>query len=332
MKNNQICIGLESTAHTFGASIVDTDGNIISDVKDIYKAPKGSGIHPREASRHHSNIANEVIQRAIEQAKIKYTELDIISYSAGPGIGPCLRVGATAARALSLKLNKPLVPVNHAIGHIELGCLLTRTTDPVNLLVSGGHTMILGFNSGKWRVFGETLDLTIGQLIDQIGRYAGYSSPAGVTIEKLASESENFLRLPYSVKGNDVSFSGILTSAKKMIDKGEKIEDVCFSLQETSYAMLAEVTERALSFLEKKEVIITGGVAASTRLKEMLEVMCKERGSKLSVIPRNYAGDCGAQIAWTGILAYNSGIKVSVEESWVKQSWRLDRVDVKWRK
>ena len=229
MKNNQICIGLESTAHTFGASIVDTDGNIISDVKDIYKAPKGSGIHPREASRHHSNIANEVIQRAIEQAKIKYTELDIISYSAGPGIGPCLRVGATAARALSLKLNKPLVPVNHAIGHIELGCLLTRTTDPVNLLVSGGHTMILGFNSGKWRVFGETLDLTIGQLIDQIGRYAGYSSPAGVTIEKLASESKNFLRLPYSVKGNDVSFSGILTSAKKMIDKGEKIEDVCFS-------------------------------------------------------------------------------------------------------
>ena len=96
--------------------------------------------------------------------------------------------------------------------------------------------------------------------------------------------------------------------------------------------MLAEVTERALSFLEKKEVIITGGVAASTRLKEMLEDMCNERDSELSVIPRNYAGDCGAQIAWTGILAYNSGTKVSVDESWVKQSWRLDRVDVKWRK
>ena len=247
MKAGQICIGLESTAHTFGASIVDADGNIFSDVKDIYKAPKGSGIHPREASRHHSNIANEVIQKAIDEAKVKYTELDIVSYSAGPGIGPCLRVGATAARALSLKLNKPLVPVNHAIGHIELGCLLTGTTDPVNLLVSGGHTMILGFNSGKWRAFGETLDLTIGQLIDQIGRYAGYSSPAGATIEKLASESENYLRLPYSVKGNDVSFSGMLTSAKKMIDKGEKVEDVCFSLQETAYAMLAEVTERALS-------------------------------------------------------------------------------------
>ena len=281
---------------------------------------------------HHSNIANEVIQKAIDQAKIKYTELDIVSYSAGPGIGPCLRVGATAARALSLKLKKPLVPVNHAIGHIELGCLLTSSTDPVNLLVSGGHTMILGFNSGRWRAFGETLDLTIGQLIDQIGRYAGYSSPAGATIEKLANESENYLRLPYSVKGNDVSFSGMLTSAKKMIDKGEKIEDVCFSLQETSYAMLAEVTERALSFLEKKEVIITGGVAASTKLKEMLEIMCKERGAKLSVIPRNYAGDCGAQIAWTGILEYNSGTQVSVDESWVRQSWRLDRVDVKWRK
>ena len=187
MKAGQICIGLESTAHTFGVSIVDADGNIFSDVKDIYKAPKGSGIHPREASRHHSNIANEVIQKALDEAKVKYTELDIVSYSAGPGIGPCLRVGATAARALSLKLNKPLVPVNHAIGHIELGCLLTGTTDPVNLLVSGGHTMILGFNSGRWRAFGETLDLTIGQLIDQIGRYAGYRYPAGATIEKSGS-------------------------------------------------------------------------------------------------------------------------------------------------
>jgi len=332
MTKQQIGIGIESTAHTFGVSIIDSNGNIMSDVKDVYKAPKGSGIHPREASRHHSAIANEVIHSALNDAKIKYSDIDFVAYSAGPGIGPCLRVGATAARALSLKLNKPLIPVNHAIGHIELGCLLTGANDPVNLLVSGGHTMINAFNSGKWRAFGETLDLTIGQLVDQIGRYIGYSSPAGPVIEGLAKKSNNYLSLPYSVKGNDVSFSGILSAAKRMIDDGKSVEDVSFSIQETAYSMLAEVTERALSFLEKDEVIITGGVAASTRLKEIFEIMCKERGAKLSVIPRKYSGDCGAQIAWTGLLALNSGIKVSVHESWVKQSWRLDRVEAKWRK
>ena len=197
---------------------------------------------------------------------------------------------------------------------------------------SMSHTMINSFNTGKWRVFGETLDLTIGQLIDQIGRYAGFSSPAGAIMEELARKSKNYLMLPYSVKGNDVSFSGILTSAKKLLDNDNKIEDVSYSLQETAYSMLTEVTERALAFLEKEEVLISGGVAASSRLKEMLDSMCKERGATLNVVPKKYAGDCGAQIAWTGILSYKTGIEISVSDSWVKQSWRLDRVKIKWRK
>ena len=332
MNSEYLCMGIESTAHTFGVSIMDSEGNILSDVKSVYKPPAGSGIHPREASRHHTVTAPDLINEAMEKASISYSDLGIIAYSAGPGIGPCLRVGATVSRALSLRLKKPLIPVNHAIGHIELACLTSGVKDPVNLLVSGGHTMINSFNTGKWRVFGETLDLTIGQLIDQIGRYAGFSSPAGAIMEELARKSKNYLMLPYSVKGNDVSFSGILTSAKKLLDNDNKIEDVSYSLQETAYSMLTEVTERALAFLEKEEVLISGGVAASSRLKEMLDSMCKERGATLNVVPKKYAGDCGAQIAWTGILSYNTGIEISVSDSWVKQSWRLDRVKIKWRK
>tara|TARA_B100001179_G_scaffold232905_1_gene227791 strand:+ start:43 stop:1041 length:999 start_codon:yes stop_codon:yes gene_type:complete len=332
MNSEYLCMGIESTAHTFGVSIMDSEGNILSDVKSVYKPPAGSGIHPREASRHHTVTAPDLINEAMEKASISYSDIDIIAYSAGPGIGPCLRVGATVSRALSLRLKKPLIPVNHAIGHIELACLTSGVKDPVNLLVSGGHTMINSFNTGKWRVFGETLDLTIGQLIDQIGRYAGFSSPAGAIMEELACKSKNYLMLPYSVKGNDVSFSGILTSAKKLLDNDNKIEDVSYSLQETAYSMLTEVTERALAFLEKEEVLISGGVAASSRLKEMLDSMCKERGATLNVVPKKYAGDCGAQIAWTGILSYKTGIEISVSDSWVKQSWRLDRVKIKWRK
>lgn len=332
MKSEYLCIGIESTAHTFGVSVMDSEGNILSDVKNVYKPPAGSGIHPREASRHHTVTAPDLINEALEKAKISYSDIDMIAYSAGPGIGPCLRVGATVSRALSLRLKKPLIPVNHAIGHIELACLASGVKDPVNLLVSGGHTMINSFNTGKWRVFGETLDLTIGQLIDQIGRYAGFSSPAGAVMEELASKSKNYLMLPYSVKGNDVSFSGMLTSAKKLLDNNNKIEDVSYSLQETAYSMLTEVTERALAFLEKEEILISGGVAASSRLKQMLGDMCKDRGAKLNVVPKKYAGDCGAQIAWTGILSYKTGGEISVSDSWVKQSWRLDGVEIKWRK
>lgn len=326
-----LCLGIESTAHTFGVSIVSSEGKVLSDIKDAYKAPPGSGIHPREASRHHSEVAPKLVQEAFEIAKVKPNEIDAIAYSAGPGLGPCLRVGATVARALASYYEKPLVPANHAIGHIELGCLLSGAKDPVVLLVSGGHTMIVACHSKRWRVFGETLDITVGQLIDQFGREAGLSSPAGSQIENLAKASNEYLYLPYSVKGNDVSLSGVITAVKKMMHNGNDVSKLSFSLQETAFAMLTEVTERALAFSEKKEVLITGGVAANSRLKEMLSIMCREHDARLYEIPREKSGDCGLQIAWTGMLAYQAGVQVPIEEGFVKQSWRLDRVDVPWR-
>ncbi len=258
-------------------------------------------------------------------------EVDAIAFSAGPGLGPCLRVGATVSRALALYYDKPLVPVNHAIGHIELAIMLTGAKDPVVLLVSGGHTIITAFSRGRWRVFGETLDLTVGQLLDQFGREIGFSSPSGQRIEELAKKSSKYISLPYTVKGNDVSFSGILTTAKKLFKEGKDLDSLCFSIQETAFAMLAEVTERALAFTEKKEVLLAGGVAANKRLQEMLMEVSKRHDAKFFVVPKEYSGDCGAQIAWTGLLAHSANISVDIEKSFVKQSWRLDKVDVKWR-
>ena len=262
----------------------------------------------------------------LREANTAIQDLDLISYAAGPGLGPCLRVGAVVARSLSSFYKIPIFPVNHAIGHIELGKLLTGATNPLVLLVSGGHTMILAFLNKQWRVFGETLDITLGQLLDQFGRSIGFASPCGKNIEELASRSSNYVALPYSVKGNDVSFSGLL-SATKSAAKKNKI-DACYSLQETAFAMISEVVERALSFTGKKELMIVGGVAANKRLSEMLQDACRRHGCKFFVVPLRYAGDCGSQICWTGLLESQVKQGTPLKDTLITQSWRLDSVKV----
>jgi N6-L-threonylcarbamoyladenine synthase len=324
-------LGIESTAHTFSASIVSSSGKILSNVKSVYTAERGHGIHPFKAAEFHRENAADVILSSLSEASLGMDELKGIGYSMGPGLGPCLRVGAVVARTLALSFDKPIIPVNHAVGHIELGCMLTGAKDPLVLLVSGGHTMILCFSSSRWRVMGETLDITLGQLLDQFGRHAGLGSPCGSLIEKAASKSKNYIQLPYTVKGNDVSFSGILTQAKKLYDEGFPFEDICFSIQETSFAMICEATERALAFTEKKELLVVGGVASNKRLSSMLSSVCRRHRARLLTVPPEYSGDNGAQIAWTAYLCYRSGLSVRPEEACINQSWRLDTVDIPWR-
>jgi N6-L-threonylcarbamoyladenine synthase len=327
----QFIAGVESTAHTFSVSIVSSAGEILSNAKNVYRPPEGRGIHPFEASKSHQEAAARVVSEAMAASGVPGSKLSAVAYSMGPGLGPCLRVGAVVARTLASYLGKPLVPVNHAVGHIELGCLLTHADDPVVLLVSGGHTMVVAYSGGRWRVIGESLDLTLGQLLDQFGRHAGLSSPCGRAIEEAASGSSTFLRLPYSVKGNDVSLSGLLTASKTKLDGGAAFSDLSYSIQETAFAMVTEVTERALAFTEKGEVLVVGGVAANKRLASMLGTMAARHSAQLRLTPLEFSGDCGAQIAWTGWLAYSSGVQVPVERSYVSQSWRLDTVDIPWR-
>ena len=324
-------LGVESTAHTFSVSVVSSDGKILSNTKSVYKPPEGSGIHPFEASQNHLAAAPRVVADALEFSGVSMGELSAVAYAMGPGLGPCLRVGGVVARTLASSLGIPLIPVNHAVGHIELGCLLTGSKDPVVLLVSGGHTMILAYSSRRWRVLGESLDLTLGQLLDQFGRHHGLASPCGRAIEEAAGRSTNYLRLPYTVKGNDVSFSGLLTASKVLLDGGRSFSDVSYSIQETAFAMVTEVTERALAFTGKKEVMIVGGVAANKRLSAMMASMVKRHLAKFKVMPLEYSGDCGAQIAWTGYLLSKSGVTIPVSKATVIQSWRLDSVDTPWR-
>ncbi len=322
-------LGIESTAHTFSCAIIEKKrqkGVIRSDVRKIYRPPDGQGIHPREASRHHIENSSSVVSQCLSEADVKIDNLDLVSYAGGPGLGPCLRVGAVVARSLASYYDIPIYPVNHAVGHIELGKLLTGSRDPLVLLVSGGHTMLLAFLMQQWRVFGETLDITLGQLLDQFGRYLGFASPCGKMIEELSLKSQRYISLPYAVKGNDVSFSGLLSAAKSITSEGKS--DACYSLQETAFAMICEAVERALSFTKKKELMIVGGVAANKRLSAMLQDVCKRQNCKLFVVPLKYAGDCGSQIAWTALLESTVKQGTPISDAFVRQSWRLDTVKI----
>ena len=261
----------------------------------------------------------------MKNAKINIKDIDLISYSAGPGLGPCLRIGSIMARSLSSYYKIPIYPVHHAIGHIDLGKLLTNAKNPLVLLISGGHTMILAFVMNKWRVFGETLDITLGQLLDQFGRHIGFASPCGKKIEELAKLTTNYIKLPYAVKGNDVSFSGLLSATKNSLSNN--LSASCYSMQETAFSMIGEVVERALSFVNKKELLVVGGVSANKRLSQILSVICNRHNCKLLISPSMFSGDCGSQIAINGILQSSTN-SYTLDDAFIKQSWRIDQVQI----
>jgi len=330
------CLGVESTADDFGVGISTFKGEILANASSGY-VPEEGGIHPREAARHHAEVADTVLREALSKAGITPRDLALIAFSQGPGLGPCLRTGATVARALAAYLDVPLVGVNHSVAHIEIGKLETGAVDPVTLYVSGGNTLVSAFDSGRYRVFGETLDIALGNCLDVFAREAGLKHrkgmPLGAALEKLAANGEKLISLPYVVKGMDISLSGLLTAATTLLRKGEcKLEDLCYSLQENAFSMVTEVTERALAHTEKKEVLLTGGVAANRRLQSMLSIIAEEHDARFNVVPREFATDNGAMIAWTGVLAYTHGAVTPVEESFVKLRWRLEKVDVPWVK
>ncbi len=328
------CLGIESTADDFGVGVSTSNGEIIANISDSY-VPIEGGIHPREAARHHAEVASRVLSEALTKANIKPKELGLIAFSQGPGLGPSLRTGATVARALASYLSLPLVGVNHSIAHIEIGKLETGAEDPVTLYVSGGNTMVTAFDSGRYRVFGETLDIALGNCLDVFAREAGLKQekgkPLGALLELLASNGKALVPLPYIVKGMDLSLSGLLTAAISLLDKKDgRLEDVCYSLQEHAFSMVCEITERALVHTEKTEVLLTGGVAANRRLQSMLNAIAEEHDALFHVVPHQYATDNGAMIAWTGVLAFRNGLTVPIEKSFVKLRWRVDKVDVPW--
>ncbi|MBT4540455.1 bifunctional N(6)-L-threonylcarbamoyladenine synthase/serine/threonine protein kinase [Candidatus Woesearchaeota archaeon] len=330
-----IVLGIESTAHTFGIGIVNDsrkgEKKVLANVKDTFTTKKG-GIIPAKAADHHVDVCDIVLKDALAIAKLKLEDVNVIAYSQSPGIGHCLKIGAMFARSLSAKYNKPLVGVNHCIAHLEIGRLVTSAKDPVLLYLSGANTQVIAYEGKKYRIFGETLDMGIGNFLDSFARDLGLGFPGGPVVEIFAKKGK-YVELPYSVKGMDMNFGGMLTNLKQKIKSGKyKKEDLCYSIQETAFAMMVEVAERALAHCDKKELLLGGGVACNKRLQEMCNKMCKARGAKMFVPANEFLVDNAAMIAWLGLLQFKAGDKLKIEKADIKPYLRTDEIEVKWRK
>jgi N6-L-threonylcarbamoyladenine synthase/protein kinase Bud32 len=326
-------LGVEGTAWAASAAVYDSVLDSVLIESDQYE-PDSGGIHPREAAEHMGDAIPRVVERALDHAESTDDgdgpAIDAVAFSRGPGLGPCLRIVGTAARALAGALDVPLVGVNHMIAHLEIGRHRSGFDSPVCLNASGANAHLLGFRDGRYRVLGETMDTGVGNALDKFTRHVGWSHPGGPKIEAAAEDGE-FVELPYVVKGMDFSFSGIMSAAKDAYDDGTPVEDVCFSLQEHVFAMLTEVSERALSLTGTDELVLGGGVGQNGRLREMLAGMCEARGAEFYAPEPRFLRDNAGMIAVLGAKMYAAGDTLPIEESAIDPDFRPDEVPVTWR-
>ena len=366
-----LALGMEGSANKLGIGIIQhnspskspdpgtkksSQAKILSNIRHTFHAPPGEGFLPKDTAKHHRAWISRLVAQALAEAHVAIADIDCICYTKGPGMGAPLTSVAIAARTLALLWDKPLVGVNHCVGHIEMGRTITGAGNPVVLYVSGGNTQVIAYASNRYRIFGEALDIAVGNCLDRFARTLGISNdPApGYNIEQMAKEGRHLVELPYAVKGMDCSFSGVLAAVDILADKlvrgecerkkgekggwvddqsGEDIarEDLCFSLQETVYAMLVEITERAMAHVGSNQVLIVGGVGSNERLQEMMGEMASDRGGNVYATDERFCIDNGIMIAHAGLLAYETGFTTSLEQSTVTQRFRTDEVYVAWR-
>ncbi|MCQ4333995.1 bifunctional N(6)-L-threonylcarbamoyladenine synthase/serine/threonine protein kinase [Natronomonas sp. F2-12] len=326
-------LGIEGTAWCASAAVFDDATDDISIRSDAYQ-PDSGGIHPREAAEHMREAVPTVVESILGEVESTYGDpsetLDAVAFSRGPGLGPCLRIVGTAARALAGALSVPLVGVNHMVAHLEIGRHRSGFDTPVCLNASGANAHVLGYHDGRYRVLGETMDTGVGNALDKFTRHVGWTHPGGPKVEAHAREGE-YVELPYVVKGMDFSFSGITSAAKAAYDEGTPVEDVCRGLEETVFGMLTEVSERALSLTGAEELVLGGGVGQNGRLEGMLETMCEGRGAAFYAPEPEFLRDNAGMVAVLGAKMYDAGDTIQIDDSRVLPDFRPDEVPVTWR-
>lgn len=345
-KGYYLALGLEGSANKLGVGIVKhhkgqlsatNRAEVLANVRDTYISPPGEGFLPRDVAKHHRNWFVRIVGRAFADAQVSPQDLDCICFTQGPGMGAPLQSVVIGARTLASLWNKPLVGVNHCVGHIEMGREITGADNPVVLYVSGGNTQVIAYSAQRYRIFGETLDIAVGNCLDRFARVLKISNDPspGYNIEQLAKQGKKYVQLPYTVKGMDLSMSGILAFieqlAKDMDNQEFTAADLCYSLQETLFAMLVEITERAMAHVNSSQVLVVGGVGCNERLQEMMGQMARDRGGSVFATDERFCIDNGIMIAHAGLLGYRTGERTAYENSVCTQRFRTDEVWVKWR-
>ena len=334
MQGAVLCI--ESTAHKLSIGWVEETGEIHPSVSSAVRPDEG-GIHPREAAESHRNSVGRLVREYLEHPN-RPDKVVAVAFSQGPGMGPCLRIGASVARSMATIWDVPLIGVNHCVAHIEVGRTMCEMVDPLLLYVSGGNTQVITRVDGRYRVMGETLDIGIGNALDKFGRLNGMPFPAGPAIEELASEWTNMhrdeitplLELPYAVHGMDLAFSGLVTAAQRYCNEGKDIRNVAYAIQEHAFAACVEVAERAMAHTGKNELLLGGGVACNERLRTMCELMAEQRAGRSAAPPKWVCIDNGSMIALTARKMLDVGRSTPIKDSGIIQELRTDHEIIAW--
>ncbi|MDE1845835.1 MAG: tRNA (adenosine(37)-N6)-threonylcarbamoyltransferase complex transferase subunit TsaD [Candidatus Micrarchaeota archaeon] len=317
-------LGIESSAHTFGVGIVE-DGKVIANEKMMFKVTN-KGMIPGKVAETHVKNAAKVVSLALKSAGVRIGEIDGVGYTRGPGLGPCLQVGEMTAKTIANKLGVKIAQVNHGAAHAEISRELAGMKDPLILYVSGGNSQILKLSKSPfshYAILGETFDIGVGNMMDTFAREVGLNPAWGSTVAKVG-ESGKYIKLPYTVKGMDFAFTGLLTNSIKRA-KSEKIEDLCYSIQETAFSMLCEATERAIFLTNSTELCVCGGVAQSKRLRQMLGEIAKSHAMKFGYAADSFNADNGAMIAFVAERMLGKGLGSKIGECGIEQRYRIDR-------
>jgi glycoprotease/Kae1 family metallohydrolase len=333
----KLVLGIECTAHTFGIGLIDIDTrNILFNKKNVY-SDEHAGMDPRKLSEFHINNFESILIEAknyLASINKSFSDLFLISFSQGPGQGNSLKVAGLVAKTLALKHNIKIVGVNHIRSHLEIGKMHTGFEDPLFLNITGVNSQVVASreidieekkvqrSSSDYVVYGETEDIGLGNLLDSVARIFDLGFPGGPVIEKIALTGGRLMEIPYTIKGMNVSFAGTISNVKQKKEMFEKnkpitlvsgteiiykdynifLADLCYSLQETVFAMIQEIAERGLAYTNKKELVLVGGVAANKRFVEMTKAMCSLREVKYDALPLPLCMDNGIMIAWAGYV------------------------------
>lgn len=312
-------LAIETSCDETSVAVIDEDrilSNVVSSQIKVHE-PFG-GVVPEIAARHHLKNLPQIFHKAVEEAEIKVHEVDIVAVTHGPGLIGALMVGVSFAKGLSIALKKPLVGVNHLLGHVYATKLSYPQLEPpyLALLVSGGHTELLLFRSDptKPEVLGRTVDDAAGEAFDKVARLLQLGYPGGPAIERAAKTGDpSKYRLPRAMleKNNlNFSFSGLKTAVLYLLknEPDANKADVAASFQEAVVDVLVWKTMHAAELTKISKILLVGGVAANSRLRQKFEEECTKRGYQFYVPPIQLCMDNAAMIARAALDLARKGI------------------------
>ena len=318
--NDVYILGIESSCDETSVSIVkngteEIATTVLSQI-DIHK--KFGGVVPEIASRSHVESVTMVIDDCLKKANMTLNEMSAIAVTKGPGLAGSLLVGVEAAKALSLAYKKPLIGVNHLVGHIYANKLVDEFSFPlISLIISGGHTELIYMDKDlSFKKIGATTDDSIGEAFDKVARVIGVPYPGGPIIDKYSKEGEVTYSLPIPLDDDsyNFSFSGIKSAVINLVhnekQRGNEIreKDLCASFEDAVIKALTKKTMKALNEYNCKELLIAGGVSANSGIRDEFTKLCNEANIKLIIPEMKYCTDNAAMIASAGYYMFKENM------------------------